>query len=58
LALVIIPLLIIATVALYSYRLHTGYSVDFSLIKDNIGISFSPEAFSTISSPFSAADFI
>lgn len=51
------PLLIFTTCGLYAYHLSTGAPLDFSLVKDNIGTSFSTEALQMMSSPFSTFDF-
>jgi arylsulfatase A-like enzyme len=52
------PLIIFTACGLYSYHLSTGFSLDFALVKDNIGISFSAEALQMMSAPFSGSDFL
>ena len=58
LARVLSPVIIFTACLLYSYRLSTGSSLDFALVKDNIGISFSMEALQMISAPFDISDFL
>jgi len=53
---VIIPAAVFVLWGLNAYQLSSGSSLDFSLVKDNLGISFSAEAFTMISSPFSMMD--
>lgn len=55
---VIIPAAVFVLWGLNSYQLSSGSSLDYSLVRDNIGISFSTEAFTMISSPFTAGDVI
>lgn len=55
---IFIPIYLFIIWAMNSYQLETGSPLDFSLVKDNIGISFSREAFMMISSPFSSSDLI
>ena len=52
------PVIIFSACTLYGYRLSTGAQLDFALVKDNIGISFSFEALQMISASFSSTDFI
>ncbi len=52
------PLAILFFWALNAYQLNTGTSLDYSLVRDNIGISFSKEAFSMISTPFNVMDLV
>jgi len=52
------PLILVTAWGLYSYHLSTGSTLDFALVKDNIGISFSTEALQMMSAPFSGYDFI
>lgn len=54
----ITPVILFFQWALNSYHLSAGSSLDFALVRDNIGISFSPEALSTISSPFGKDDLL
>jgi len=58
LARVLSPVIIFTACGLYSYHLSTGSSLDFALVKDNIGISFSTEALQMISAPFGTSDFL
>jgi len=53
---VLLPLSVFILWSLNAYQLTTGSSLDYSLVKDNIAISFSPEAFNIISSTFSIMD--
>ncbi len=53
---IITAMMLLILWALNSYQLTTGVSLDYSLVRDNIGISFSGEAFSMISTVFNAAD--
>jgi phosphoglycerol transferase MdoB-like AlkP superfamily enzyme len=55
---IVIPFVLSALWGLNAYQLSSGSSLDYSLVRDNIGISFSAEAFTMISSPFSTADII
>lgn len=55
---IVTPVVLFCQWVLNSYHISSGSSLDFSLVRDNLGISFSPEAFSTISSPFGTSDFI
>jgi arylsulfatase A-like enzyme len=50
------PLMLFILWALNAYQLSSGSSLDYALVRDNIGISFSSEALSMISSPFSFSD--
>jgi len=58
LAVLLAPLILFTACGLYAYRLSTGVPLDFALVKDNIGISFSSEAMQMMSAPFSAFDLI
>ncbi|PKL17938.1 MAG: hypothetical protein CVV49_08570 [Spirochaetae bacterium HGW-Spirochaetae-5] len=53
---IFIPALLFTLWSLNAYQLSTGSSLDYSLVRDNIGISFSSEAISLISSNFSFFD--
>jgi len=55
---IVTPVVLFCQWALNSYHLSSGSSLDFTLVRDNLGISFSPEALSTISSPFCSWDFM
>lgn len=55
---VITPAAVFVLWGLNSYQLSSGSSLDYSLVRDNIGISFSTEAFTMISSPFSVSDAV
>ncbi len=55
---ILLPLIIFTACGLYSYHLSTGSSLDFALVKDNIGISFSSEALQMMTAPFSGSDFL
>jgi phosphoglycerol transferase MdoB-like AlkP superfamily enzyme len=53
---IFIPILVFILWALNAYQISSGSSLDYSLVRDNVGISFSSEAFSMISSSFSFSD--
>ncbi len=53
---IFLPVMIFLLWALNAYMLSSGSSLDYALVRDNIGISFSSEAFSMISSTFSFSD--
>jgi len=53
---IFIPFAIFLLWALNAYQLSSGSTLDYTLVRDNIGISFSSEAFTMISSPFSLFD--
>ena len=55
---IVIPAALFVLWGLNAYQLSSGSSLDYSLVKDNIGISFSAEAFTMISSPFSTMDIV
>lgn len=55
---IFVPFLILLLWTVNAYQLETGSSMDFALVMDNIGISFSAEAFTMISSPFSTGDTV
>ena len=57
-AYVVIITAIIAAWAMNAYRLTSGSPLDYSLVRDNLSISFSPESFLMISTAFSARDLI
>jgi len=54
----LILILIFLFWALNAYQLSSGTSLDFSLVKDNIGESLSVEAFTMISTPFGLTDIL
>ena len=53
---IFIPFALFLLWGLNAYQLSSGSSLDYALVRDNIGISFSSEAFAMISSPFSFFD--
>ncbi len=53
---ILVPLFIFDLWGHNAYQRNSGAPLDYSLVKDNIGISFSGEAFTVISSPFGGAD--
>lgn len=55
---ILIPLFIFDIWAHNAYQLSSEAPLDYSMVKSNIGISFSKEAFSMISSPFGDADIV
>ena len=55
---VFLPLVIFLLWGLNTYQLSSGSPLDYSLVRDNIGISFSGEALTMISSPFAAKDLL
>ncbi len=52
------PLILLTAAGLYAYHLSAGAPLDFALVRDNIGISFSSEAMQMMSAPFSVTDFL
>ena len=55
---IVIIMAVLTAWALNAYHLTSGSSLDYSLVRDNLGISFSPESFSMISTVFSIIDII
>jgi len=53
---ILAPVFLFSLWSVNSYQLTTGAPLDFPLVRDNLGISFSAEAFTMISSPFSMTD--
>ena len=57
-ACVVIITSVISAWAMNAYHLTSGSSLDYSLVRDNLGISFSPESFLMISTAFSTRDLL
>ncbi len=57
-ACVVIITAVIMAWAMNAYHLTSGSPLDYSLVRDNLGISFSPESFLMISTAFSFRDLV
>ncbi len=57
-AVIVLSVTFLLTWAMSAYHLTSGSSLDYSLVHDNIGISFSPESFLMISTAFSMTDLL
>ena len=55
---VVIITSVISAWAMNAYHLTSGSPLDYSLVRDNLGISFSPESFLMISTAFSTRDLV
>lgn len=56
-AFVLFPVSVISLWSMSTYHLTSGSPLDYSLVRDNIGISFSPESFRVIGTAFSFRDY-
>lgn len=55
---VVLTLVLLLEWGMSAYHLYAGAPLDYSLVRDNMGISFSPESFLMISTAFSTVDVV